>query len=554
MREKLLHLSKETPALWALLGFAVYFYYAQFIVAVMWNAIELIIAQHLIHYGTYATSIDYPSAITWRPVLPTLLVAFLRLFTQDPVLIYQIFCGSTAAVLTISLFFSARRLAGIFAAHAAAFLTLSCPAVTTYLVNHMHSYSHLGALLVLGPTLMVSLRLLVPSPAETSPPSKWIYALGGFLWGLACLCRAELLLFAGVHLAFLLILHFRGRHPLRPLYFYGVAFLAILLPYNIYAGHVAHRDGVLMRKTIYAFYISQGWADRTPASTGDIEADGYLKAIHLYGDPLQNHESLITAIWRNKAAFLRRVRLNAVAFCQKYRDEGFFPPWWSAAVILTAMALACGLVPARDRIPIGYLLCLFLASLFILIFHIDARYLTINVPPLLLLTAYFCHLVLAKTRGVTLFSARIAAVVLAIALICTALPNLKLIWHHRPRNQVGIAAMRTLGLHFRRTLGAHPPSLNREPHIGFTFPDKSPLWPEDYFLLDYFSETAWTSAGADGAFPRGKFYSFRDCPEDYAYVPATKLINPQIGKNGVLAGCDVPGLGRYYLLRESAPP
>ena len=69
-------LIRDTPVFWVTLAFAVYFYYAQFVVTVSWNAIELIIAQHLLDYGTYATSIDYPSALTWRPVLPTLLVSF----------------------------------------------------------------------------------------------------------------------------------------------------------------------------------------------------------------------------------------------------------------------------------------------------------------------------------------------------------------------------------------------------------------------------------------------------------------------------------------------
>ncbi len=67
-------LLQDTPVFWVTLAFAVYCYYAQFVVTVSWNAIELIIAQHLLDHGTYATSIDYPSALTWRPVLPTLLL------------------------------------------------------------------------------------------------------------------------------------------------------------------------------------------------------------------------------------------------------------------------------------------------------------------------------------------------------------------------------------------------------------------------------------------------------------------------------------------------
>ncbi|MEO6567195.1 MAG: hypothetical protein ABIO94_00415, partial [Opitutaceae bacterium] len=78
---------------WGVTGFFLFFYQAQFISSLKWNAIELIIAQHLIEHGAYVTGLDYPSAMTWRPVLPTLVVAFFRLCTSDPILIYRLVCG-----------------------------------------------------------------------------------------------------------------------------------------------------------------------------------------------------------------------------------------------------------------------------------------------------------------------------------------------------------------------------------------------------------------------------------------------------------------------------
>ena len=62
------------PVLWGLVVFMVYFHYARYIDQVGWNAIELIISQKLTGHGVYATSLDYPSAIAWRPVVPTLVV------------------------------------------------------------------------------------------------------------------------------------------------------------------------------------------------------------------------------------------------------------------------------------------------------------------------------------------------------------------------------------------------------------------------------------------------------------------------------------------------
>src|SRR5947209_8706942 len=148
------------PSLWGLVAFALYFYYAQFVITVGWNAIELIIAQHLLFHGTYATSLDYPSAITWRPIVPTLLVTLVRIFTSDPLRIYQIICGTSLGVFTVCMFASARRLWGGFAGHTAAFLTLTCPAITTYLINHTHSYSHIGSLPFIGLSLFLSVVLI----------------------------------------------------------------------------------------------------------------------------------------------------------------------------------------------------------------------------------------------------------------------------------------------------------------------------------------------------------------------------------------------------------
>src|SRR5262245_37849530 len=106
--------------LWAISAFAVYFWFSQFIRSVGWNAIELIISNHLMRNGVYATSLDYPTALTWRPAVPTLLVTAIRLFTSDPIRIYQLYCGFTFATLTSCLFLAANRLGGLRCAHVAA--------------------------------------------------------------------------------------------------------------------------------------------------------------------------------------------------------------------------------------------------------------------------------------------------------------------------------------------------------------------------------------------------------------------------------------------------
>jgi hypothetical protein len=110
--------------------------------------------------------------------------------------------------------------------------------------------------------------------------------------------------------------------------------------------------------------------------------------------------------------------------------------------------------------------------------------------------------------------------------------------------------MRSLGAHFRSLVLPPLSSGNREPHLWFEFPERSPLFPEDQFLLAYFSRTAWVNRGAEGPFPRGRMYSFRDCPDDYRYVPAEKIGDAKATGGGrIVDAYDNPVLGRYYLVR-----
>jgi hypothetical protein len=533
-----------TPVLWAALGFGAYFHFAQFIRTVGWNTIELIISQHLTSHGVYAMSLDYPSAVIWRPVLPTLLVTGLRLFTGDPILIYQWFCGTTVAVMAACLFYAARRLSGLGAAHLAAGLTLACPAVTTHLIDHIHSYSHLGGLLFLGPALLVGLELL-QFPADERPRTR-LYAISGALWGLAFLCRSELMMFAGAQGAALAWMHFWRRRSQRPLGAYALAFLAFYLPYNLYGAYIAQRDELLIRKSIYGFYASQGWVDPAPGSGADSEAAGYVYAVKLYGDPLANGESAFTAIRRHPEVFARRVRLNLRNFYRDFTDPNFFSPWVGAAALLTIAALAAGLVPPPDRLAIVFLWVLFAATHFVVIFHIDTRYLTIAAPPLILLAAYGA--ILACRRLSAPGAGRVASgLALAAGFVYVAHPQYERVTHPNPYRDPGIAAMRSLGEYFRSAVPPGSPIINREPHIGLVFPSPTSIPPEDEFLLAYFARTAYVNHGADGPFPRGRLYSFRECEDDYTFVPVARYVRSWRQK--VVGECEAPGMGRYYLLK-----
>ena len=539
-------LAVDQPWAWALFALILFGWYAQFILHISWNAIELIIAQNLIEHGVFATSLDYPSAVTWRPVVPTFVVTALRLLTEDPLTIYRIFCAVAVATLTSCLFLTAKRLAGLFAAHLAAALTLACPAVTTYLVNHPHSYSHWGAMLTLGPAMLVTVRLLRPL-AEERHGLFW-YTLAGTSWGLAYLSRSELLLFAGCAFLALSWHEWRTGRRWQLLGAWLIPFALIFAAYNGHASAAAKRDGILIRKPVYTFYMSQGWVDPAPWGGADIEADGYQYARQLYGDPLENDENLLKTISRNPAAFQRRLIRNLATFYETYGQPWFFSSTWALGAALMLILVLLGLTPGMTRLPLLLLAAFFGAAHFVLLFHIDHRYLTTTAPPLLLLNACLGGWLVDRAKGFGRPAGRIVSVTLVAWLVWTAWPQIEKIRHHRVRDDRAVIAMRALGDHFRQHVPEPQLTRNRQPHIHFQFPEPNPLRPEDQFLVAYFTRSSWVNGGAEGAFPRGRFYSYRDCEPDFFYLPESRIDDVPGARSRMVARHHNPILGDYYLI------
>lgn len=527
----------DRPAAWGLAAFALYFTQAGFISHVSWNAVELIIAQHLIDHGAYVTSLDNPSAMSWRPLFPTLLVTFFRLWTDDPLLIYRWICGLAFASLTASLFAAARLMWGRLAAHLAALLTVACQGLTLGLIFHIHSYSHVGMILVLGPALLLSVHLL--QQLETAPAKTWFYALSGFAWGLCYLSRSELLLFAGWAGVLLAWRHWRRRWSWKPLAGYALAFAVCFVPYNVHTSRESERHGLLIRKPIYGFYTGEGWLGIHADLGPDMEAGGYIRAIETYGDPIANRESLLVAIGNNPAAFLKRVQANTRNFYGHLRNPQFFSPLWTYAA-LAGLILAFVLRTQRASRPIILLLAgAFAATHFLLIFHIDSRYLSIALPPLLLLVVFAVQ---ALARHWTL------AITLAIVVALPGKDTVRRLIDHPAHDPLPVAVLRALGEHFRAT-GPHPrPATNLEPHLYVIFPDFSRMAPEDHMLLGYFSRTSLAASGAEGPFPRGRLYSFRDCPNNFLYMPYAMAKD---GGRNIVGDLELPVLGRYALVTET---
>jgi hypothetical protein len=121
---------------------------------IRWNAIEMMMAKNLLAgNGLIAAPLDPPAL--WRPLLGALVCAFVELFTSSPRLVYQIVYAVSLTTFLIASFYAARALWDAAAGHAAFLFILTSGALTSRLVSHVHSISHVVFLLAAGPALLV---------------------------------------------------------------------------------------------------------------------------------------------------------------------------------------------------------------------------------------------------------------------------------------------------------------------------------------------------------------------------------------------------------------
>ena len=374
-----------SAALWFAATFAVYFVYAGRIESFGWNSIEFIIANHLEDFGRYALGANYPAAI-WRPVGPTFMVLAINVFARDPLLTYQLLAGLALASLVTSTYLLNRRLFGQLLAHAGAALAFVTPLVSLSLINHAHSISHLGFLLVASPTLLASVVCIL-SARDGKPIASWLW-MASAGWALCYLCRPESMLMAACFFLVVGILAIRRRH-IAQLVLPLVAFIAVFAAFNVWASANAARDDIWSRKMIYLFYASQGWTevfepnDRAGTQAADHESAGYARAIQLYGTPADNAESVLQAIARNPKAFAARIASNLKQSADLLVKGRALPI--VLLLLIVALPFSVWLLPPPFRLVAAFAAVVASTIGIFLIFHIDDRYLTIAVPGALLL-------------------------------------------------------------------------------------------------------------------------------------------------------------------------
>jgi hypothetical protein len=171
------------PVARLLAGGTLFWIWGGLIPRIRWNAIEMMMARNLLTgNGLVVAPLDPPAL--WRPLLGALVCAFVELFTSSPRLVYQIVYAVSLTAFLVASFYAARALWDAAAGHVACLFILTSGALTSRLVNHVDSISHVAFLLAAGPALLFTVLAL------REPTRRRLVAVGAS-WGLAYLARWE---------------------------------------------------------------------------------------------------------------------------------------------------------------------------------------------------------------------------------------------------------------------------------------------------------------------------------------------------------------------------
>jgi len=526
------------PIAWLLVGGTLFWVWGGLIPRIRWNAIEMMMAKNLLAgNGLVVAPLDPPAL--WRPLLGALVCAFVELFTTSPRLVYQIVYAVSLTTFLIASFYAARALWDAAAGYMACLFILTSGALTSRLISHVHSISHVVFLLAAGPALWFTVLAL--------REQTWRRLLAaGLSWGLAYLARWEALLFFVIATGVLLCAMYSGKRDFRALgrgSFAVLGFAALFVPATIYESWAKSQYHIWGPSAITTFYASEAWV----TGTGDEDA-GFADAQRKYGPLESNRFGILQAIAHNPAAFWARLRINVPKFFHLFMDSQFFDPVW----LVLLLGLACGTGWTRTRrLALGLLLLLFLSStLTIWCFHIDSRYLVAGLPTLLLILC----------GGVTCIGDRVNRVFgrgkLTVSVACFLLLGLRcggasyrelLAAGNNPNRGAGIRTVefaRDLAQHFRQVVDpARPMALVVRPARD------SGMNPTDMFLVSYYAGTAiaWRTPAL---YPRDKIFSMRPKDPDYLYMPAESPWQTDILPRGrSIAAYPANGGDVYYLYR-----
>jgi hypothetical protein len=526
----------QHPSFWALAGGILFAAWGGAIPRIRWNAVEMMIGRNLLlGNGFVMAPLDPP--VLGRPPLGPVLCAVVELFSTDPYVIFRVIYAAALTVLLITIFYAAKALWDTAAAHLTCIFIVTSGALTGALVCHVHGFSHIAFLLVVGPALLCTVLAM-------QNPTRLRLFSAGVWWGLVYCARWETLLFFAVTAGILLKVLYAENRRLRTLArvsAFVVGFALSFVPANIYQSWAKAHYGIWGPSAITTFYSAQAWVD----GTGDEEA-GFAKAEELYGSLESNRFGLLQAMARNPSALRARLAINVPRFFRFFAFQQFFQP----VFLVLLLGFGLDLALARRRLtPLVWLGLLFLCTTTVCFFHIDSRYLTICLPGILLI---LCGGLTCLGNGVQRMFGRgkVAVSLACLALLgllsgATCYDQLIAVKNHPARGE-GVRAVeftRGLARHFRQVTGSDRPAVlmvRPGPNLKLSEPD--------LFMVSYFAGTAiaWPESVR---YRRDKVFSMIPKQPEYVYLP-----------QGAAVGSEPPiaeyhsQFGVYSLFRASQRP
>jgi hypothetical protein len=509
----------QHPTFWVLAGGILFAAWGGVIPRIRWNAVEMMIGKNLLLGNGFVIAPLDPPALG-RPLLGPLLCAVVELFSTDPYVIFRVIYAVALTAFLVTMFYAAKALWDTAAAHLACLFIVTSGALTGALVCHVHGFSHIVFLLVVGPALWCTVLAL-------QNPTRIRLFSAGVWWGLVYCARWEVLLFFAVTAGILLKILYAENRRLRTLargFVFVGGFALFFAPSNIYQSWAKAHYGIWGPSAITTFYSAEAWV----TGNGDEEV-GFAKDEQLYGSLESNRFSLLRAMARNPSALRARLAVNVPRFFRFFAFEQFFQP----VFLVLLLGFGLDLALARRRLtPLVWLGLLFLCTTTVCFFQIDPRYLTICLPVILLI---LCGGLTCLGNGVQrmLGRGKVAASLACLALLGllaggTSYDQLNAASFHASR-VAGVRSLeftRGLAQHFRQVTGSD------RPDVLLVRPDPNLLISEpDLFLVSYFAGTAiaWPESGR---YRRDKVFSMLAKKPEYMYLPqrAGGVLEPPIAE------------------------
>ena len=528
----------EHPLIWGMLGVPLLVAWSGTMVAIRWNAIEMMIGANLLAgRGPIVAVLDPPAL--WRPPLGWLLCAAVETLVRDPFRVFQVLYTVSLATCAVTGFYLARKLWGLVAAHAVCVFILGSSGVTALLVDHGHGLSHVAFLMAIVPAIAATVL------AMERPSRRWM-SLAGVSWAVTGLARPESVVAFLISGGFLLYASWRLRRVVAVLWL-GAAYLLVVGPYALYSGHVRAHYGIAGPSALTTFYASEAWV------SGDGNEDaGFARAVARYGPAEEHGNSLIRFLARRPGAGYERVRRNLPGLLALYTNGVICHVVWFVAL---PFALIDFVWLKRQRRAYLYCLALFAGSFAVCLFHVDARYATLGVPALMLVLgggiSAFWELARRTGRTWAVAIASLGLLAGGAGVLGTSLGALG------ARVQAGrygqarhaVRAVRTLAEDFRAIRPGSPDVLVIRPEPASAMAQEYPT-----FLASYFAGTAlpWFPGGS---LPRDTIFSMVPKRVSHAYLPESALHRTNVLLHRrALSAVQVGADERYYLFDDLAAP